>query len=289
MENPSSARLRVTQVPDLAAFTAAARPFFEVDEARSTIALTILAGLESGVHRDGRLYRVDADDAPVLFAMRTPPFAIVVARGEPEPLGALARFVADADPELPGVTGPTELARVFASAAGRPVAEEKAMRLYTCRAVAAPPRPPEGRARRAETRDLDQMVAWYDAFSRDVKTPLMPARPTIERAIADGRLFVWEAGGALVSMTQRTAIAGRCARVNLVYTPPEQRGHGFASGLVAHVTGVVLAEAPGAYACLFTDLGNPTSNAIYQSIGYVPVGDYAEIRFRARAASVEPG
>ncbi|MBC8077176.1 MAG: GNAT family N-acetyltransferase, partial [Chloroflexales bacterium] len=30
---------------------------------------------------------------------------------------------------------------------------------------------------------------------------------------------------------------------------------------------------------LFTDLANPTSNHIYQAIGYAPVVDIAELRF----------
>jgi predicted GNAT family acetyltransferase len=38
----------------------------------------------------------------------------------------------------------------------------------------------------------------------------------------------------------------------------------------------------GARACfLYTDLANPTSNAIYERIGYGRVAEAAEIRFRA--------
>jgi uncharacterized protein len=34
------------------------------------------------------------------------------------------------------------------------------------------------------------------------------------------------------------------------------------------------------YCCLYTDLANPTSNAIYYRIGYRPVCDAAEYFFR---------
>lgn len=298
----TSVRHRVTQVEDPHVFARDARSFFEVDEVRSTIALTTLDGILSGVWPGARLYRVDARDAvdagdvvdagdaveadparkgarAAMFALRTPPFPLVVARGDEEASAALGAFVAAADPDVPGVTGPVDLARAFVRGAGREVAHEKIMRLYTCRGVVPPTRPPAGRARVATEGDLDVVVPMFDAFSVDVRVPLPPSRPAAERAIRESRLFVWEDDGAIVSMTQRTLPAGRCTRVNLVYTPPSARGRGYASALVAHVTKTVLDEAPGAFACLFTDLENPTSNAIYQSVGYVSVTDYAELRF----------
>lgn len=276
----SSARHHVTRVEDRTTFDAEARPRFEVDEAKCTIALTILAGLRAGVFEEALLYRV-ADEAgnAEVFAMRTPPFPLVVALGERAPLEALGRFVAEADPALPGVTGPADASRIVAAATGRAVAEEKPMRLYVCRGVIPPSRPPSGRGRLASSEEMDALVEFYEAFADDVKMPVSPPRPTIERALAEKRLFVWEDDGALVCMTQRTAPSGRCSRVNLVYTPPKYRGRGYASGLVAQVTKAVLDEAAGAFACLFTDLNNPTSNAIYQAVGYEPVSDFAEIRF----------
>ena len=68
-----------------------------------------------------------------------------------------------------------------------------------------------------------------------------------------------------------------------VYTPPDDRGRGYASNLVAGVSGEMLSR--GAEACfLYTDLGNPTSNAIYRRIGYEQVGESLMIVFdRTRA------
>jgi predicted GNAT family acetyltransferase len=266
-------------VTDFPAFDAEATGFFELDEARCTVALTILAGGRSGVHRDARLYRVDDREGARLFAMRTPPFPLVVARGDAEAAAALGAFVAAADPTLPGVTGPTELARATAAGVARPIVKEVAMRLYVCRAVSPPARPAEGDARPAEGRDVDRLVELYDGFAREAGVALPAARETIERAIREARLFVWEDGGEVVSLTQRTVATGRSTRVNLVYTPDAHRGRGYASSLVAHVTQTVLDAGGGAFACLFTDLANPTSNAIYQAIGYAPVSDFAELRF----------
>jgi predicted GNAT family acetyltransferase len=61
-------------------------------------------------------------------------------------------------------------------------------------------------------------------------------------------------------------------RIGPVYTPPELRGRGYASALVAELTRRLIAG--GRQFCfLFTDLANPTSNSIYQRVGYRPVTD----------------
>jgi predicted GNAT family acetyltransferase len=67
------------------------------------------------------------------------------------------------------------------------------------------------------------------------------------------------------------------ARIGPVYTPPEYRGHGYGSAVTAAATAAVLAA--GAVPVLYTDLANPTSNKIYQAIGYRAVADRAAVWF----------
>jgi predicted GNAT family acetyltransferase len=58
-----------------------------------------------------------------------------------------------------------------------------------------------------------------------------------------------------------------------VYTPPELRGRGYASAVVAALTKRELDA--GARCCsLFTDLANPTSNHVYTALGYEPRADF---------------
>ena len=71
------------------------------------------------------------------------------------------------------------------------------------------------------------------------------------------------------------------ARVGPVYTPQEHRGRGYASAAVAEVSRRLLDE--GARVCLFTDQANPTSNRIYEALGYRPVVDMANL-----AGGVDP-
>ena len=73
---------------------------------------------------------------------------------------------------------------------------------------------------------------------------------------------------------------GATVRVNSVYTPREHRRHGYASACVASLTQRLLDEGLG-FCCLYADLANPTSNKIYQAIGYRPVCDVTEYRLEA--------
>jgi predicted GNAT family acetyltransferase len=69
-------------------------------------------------------------------------------------------------------------------------------------------------------------------------------------------------------------------RVAAVYTPPEVRGRGYGGAVTAAVTRSAL-DAGAAHVVLFTDLANPTSNALYQRLGFRPVEDRTVVEFTA--------
>ena len=67
-------------------------------------------------------------------------------------------------------------------------------------------------------------------------------------------------------------------RIGPIYTPPELRRRGYASALTAALTQMLL-DRGRRFCFLFTDLANPTSNSIYQRIGFRPIGDYRVVAF----------
>jgi predicted GNAT family acetyltransferase len=67
-------------------------------------------------------------------------------------------------------------------------------------------------------------------------------------------------------------------RVGPVYTPPQLRGRGYATALVREVTAARLATGVRTMV-LYTDVANPTSNAIYARIGYRPLAEAVELDF----------
>jgi predicted GNAT family acetyltransferase len=88
---------------------------------------------------------------------------------------------------------------------------------------------------------------------------------------------VWDDGGPRAMAATARPTPGGIA-VNSVFTPPAGRGRGYATALVAALSRRMLADGRR-FCVLFTDLANPTSNAIYARIGYRPVRDLTFCRF----------
>lgn len=72
-------------------------------------------------------------------------------------------------------------------------------------------------------------------------------------------------------------VAGQI-RVAPVYTPVHLRGRGYAGAATVEVSRAALA-AGAEEVLLFADLANPTSNGLYQRIGYRPVAEFAVYDF----------
>ena len=70
-------------------------------------------------------------------------------------------------------------------------------------------------------------------------------------------------------------------RIGSVYTPPEHRNRGYGTAVTAAVSQLLL-ERGHRFCFLYTDLANPTSNAIHARIGYEPVCDSREPAFARR-------
>jgi predicted GNAT family acetyltransferase len=129
---------------------------------------------------------------------------------------------------------------------------------------------PPGAARVAGEADRALLVDRFAAFGRDVGEEPAEVAAEVDRRM--GRLRLWEVDGEPVSMAGSTRPSSGMVRVNAVYTPPRRRRHGYAAAVTAAVTRAAL-EAGASDAVLFTDLANPTSNAVYARLGYRPVED----------------
>jgi predicted GNAT family acetyltransferase len=83
--------------------------------------------------------------------------------------------------------------------------------------------------------------------------------------------------GEIVSMAAYTRGSQNGGTVSLVYTPKKLRGLGYGSLVTALVSNKILSEKK--FVSLFTDLTNPTSNSIYQKIGYKKIGENIHFDF----------
>jgi predicted GNAT family acetyltransferase len=143
------------------------------------------------------------------------------------------------------------------------------------------PRPAAGAARIATFNDRELLAPWYQAFVLEAFGRLpagFDAEVFLDRMPRRSRLWLWtDRAGTACAMAGRHPVTFGVARIGPVYTPPELRGRGFGSAVTAAATRDVLDE--GAVPVLYTDLANPTSNKIYQQLGYRRVEDRAQLAF----------
>jgi predicted GNAT family acetyltransferase len=146
-----------------------------------------------------------------------------------------------------------------------------------------------GSARVATADDRELALRWWIAFADEVLHEGGPGRDRAEETLdhrlssSQAGILLWEEGGAPVSLAGWGGRTPNGIRIGPVYTPPELRGHGYATALTADLSQRLLDgrlfEGGRRFCFLYTDLANPTSNAIYERIGYRRVAESAEIVF----------
>jgi GNAT superfamily N-acetyltransferase len=305
----------LTRYADPAAFASRAQPFLLRHEAEHNLILGLVGALQrqsvspAAPPAPPYLAILEEGGEVLAVALRTPYHRLVLSRISPgvgPPAGppdappegvdrvaeeALEQLVADLAghiPDLSGVLGPPALAEAFArrwvERRGRRARRGMATRIFQLDAVTPPPAV-AGALRPATEADLDLLVSWVAAFTRDIgereARDEARARAGVSRTIAAGGLHLWEVEGAgPVSMANATGATPNGIRINLVYTPPELRRRGYASACVGALSQAML-DAGRRFCFLYTDLANPTSNHIYQELGYRPVADADTYDFEA--------
>jgi hypothetical protein len=281
-------RLRLDRYASPSDFLATAGAYLQAREAEHNLILGIAGWLqdEPGPANDAPPLLATVTDRMrvVAAAVRTPPRNLVLSEvDEPVAVEALADGLAGE--ELPGVVGPPEAVQAFAERwterTGDGWEVQLQERIFRLRRVVAP-RPTRGIVRPAAVSDRDLVVEWIVAFEREALPEHSPAEQvaeTVDDSLAGvgRRIFLWE-DAEPVSLVGVGGATPNGIRIGPVYTPPRFRGHGYASALTATVSQAMLDEGRR-FCFLYTDLANPTSNKIYQAIGYKPVTDALMVGF----------
>ena len=290
---------------DVAEFLAAAGPFLRADRVRNTVLLTVT----ETIRENPAIYRAapaadpadpaaDITDGLPLFGwwtaeatvrgafLHTPPFPVLLSAVPARAAASLATETLAGRP-LGGVNADPGAAEAFAGAwlevTGGRVGEHRRNRLYRLAGLTWPDPLPDGAPRLAADGDTALLTDWFGAFAREVNDFARDAdhAAAVRERLSYRGFTVWEADGKPVSLACVTRQVAGMTRVGPVYTPPEARGHGYASAVTAAAS--ERARAAGAdEVLLFTDLDNPVSNSIYQRIGYRPVEDRAVLSFTER-------
>ncbi|MGC7102171.1 GNAT family N-acetyltransferase [Amycolatopsis lurida] len=265
-------------------FAEPAAAVYGADPVRHTGALTAVASARSRqqaeamvtVHNGDRLHG-----------------ALVADSGWPAMVSGLpadaAQLVADALVEagakLPGASAPMPEVEAFAQAwttnLGITPEHGFRQRVYELGTLVEP-QGIRGEFRLADAGDTDILLRWRAAFLAEAVTYVPPEKEpekVLAAQLAAGNVFgLWCVDGEPVSMAFSRVPEADMTRIGFVYTPPEQRGHGYAAGVTAGISRRAR-RAGIKHVTLFTDDANPVSNRIYQRLGYRYVDSYLEVKF----------
>lgn len=269
---------------DVAAFATRVEPWLLRREAEHNLLLGLISTLRAGGHAYQQpiyLSSIEIDGEVAGCAFRTPPFKLGLTRMPAEAMPSLVEHVGQVYTELPAVLGPEAEAirfgELWSLRTGCRRAPGMRQRIHALERVVRPDAAPAGRLRAVLPAELSLVVEWLAAFARDCGTPAGNTRAKDLELVCDRSLWLWD-DGAPRSLVGAAAWTPHGVRVGYVYTPPALRGRGYATSAVASLSDRLLRE--GRRVCfLYTDLANPTSNAIYARIGYWPVCDVVDVDF----------
>ncbi|WP_305786094.1 GNAT family N-acetyltransferase [Symbioplanes lichenis] len=268
---------RITE--DVDEFLAGAGDFLRSRPVENTVLLTVADSVRRGAYPAGALFGWAAEGGAYV---RTVPRPSLVSAMSPD---VARELVAALDgQELTGVLGPDDVVEVFTVEWQRRTRGHARVRgrqrLYRLGALKSPVPHPSGGARKAVPADRELLVEWMTSFFRDVGETQPRPEQFFEEKLAHGGIMLWEDAGRPVSMAALTRPDAGMVRVQAVYTPVPYRARGY-GGAITTAVSQAARDAGAAEVVLFTDLANPTSNALYQRLGYVPLEDRTMMEFTA--------
>lgn len=219
---------------------------------------------------------VEDDKGVAGAALMTPPHRLIITRMPQAAIVTLVGYLLSDQVPVPGVNGPnTEVnffSKQWATKTGQQQRLKRNLRLYACDRVLTLSSNP-GLFRPATKDDESLLIDWAGEFRREAGTEdeASHTKAQISTLTAKGWLYVWQ-DGEVVSMAELGRETSHGFSVSLVYTPLHFRNKGYATSCVAELPKRML-DSGKKFCCLYTDLANPTSNSIYQKIGYQPVCD----------------
>ncbi len=251
-------------------------PFLKKEESKNTLFLGLAHFFQT--HPENCLYQsaVQGSDGSVAALLvskyRTNINFVPTPFEDPKQALMLFDSFKDSGISINGIIGETSVAKCYQDLFERAGQDFKGLMtqgIYRCREVIMPKVPKGVVFRKAELSDLETISKWAEEFHQEA-VPHDPPISGIEFAkikIDGDQIYVLENAGRLVSMAAWSRDIESSCSVNFVYTPKNLRKLGYASIVTAKLSQHFL-EKGRSETNLYTDMTNPTSNKIYQNIGY---------------------
>lgn len=282
--------MRVERVADAADFLSRTADVRSRSPVLTNVMGTIAQGVVAGRVYDESWWWLVLDDSgqTVACAIRTTPWNLILGPMDDAAARALAVAVAAQDPELPGLNGPLDV--VLAVGAALPGARELQVTMRDVVLVLdelVEPVGVPGAAVTAQLDEVDKLLVWHAQFAVDAGLPGHNMEAGVRSRLAAGGFLWWVVDGEQVCLAGHTDPVpipggGAVGRIGPVYTPAEHRRHGYAAALTS--AAVRRLQPACSVVMLFADADNPTSNGVYERLGFRLVDEIVE----ATLAPAEP-
>lgn len=269
----------VVTYSDAAEFLEATREFRAAEPYLTNVIGSVAQSIIQGRRYESCHWWLARDGHDVVgVAMRTSPHNLMVSPMPDAAAVAIADAVAVIFPDLPGMCGPLTNVPAFISAL-RALSSHMTMPevVYVLKSLAVATA--DGAARRTTRGDTALLRVWLPAFATEAGAPMHDLDASVARMLEVG--WLWESQGQPVAMCGYAGPVGEpgsaVVRVGPVYTAPDQRGRGFGAAVTSAV--VAHLQTMSDHVMLYADASNPTSNGVYQRIGFVEYARTGQVAF----------
>ena len=241
-------------------------------------------GLEDdGAHWSGTWLGFHADGEMKAVAQLVNQGSLLVAISSSEAAAGLAQAIRARHYEPLRILGMRpeveDIHALLAADGGYPIREVRDSLLQVLTPETFEPREASG-GRLATMDDVPKLLEWKRRFRVEAMgdDPQWVDDEVLKKSlvltIEGGRQYVLEAGDRLVSMARLNARTRRMAQLGGVYTPPEERGNGYASRLISGLCQRVLEDEKLEAMALMVEESKEAASRIYRRLGFLGLGCY---------------
>ena len=221
------------------------------------------------------LLRLVEGGATTAVCIQTRPENVMLSHMADAQADAFAAYCREHTIDVAGASGPAPAVRAFCASYSNALTEVRMDNRILQLTQVIPPRPAPSGMRVAAIEDFEAVRRFFHDFHVECIPDEIPPPDTLARLVEDRiarqTVFLWEKDGLAVSSAHTTRPTRGGMSIGPVYTPPGERGKGYASNLMAALSQRIL-DGGKRFCVLFTDTENPTSNRVYENIGYREIG-----------------
>lgn len=269
-------------------FEEKAKPFLLENEDVYSLFYGVLQGIKEGRYENPIMVAIENEGRTVALFQMTPPHPLNIIIMDETQIDVILTFAAEEFAKqgihIPSAVGLKSVVYKFAekwkdisNTVTRVLMDQG---LYRLDVVDETLNLSPGNWRYAKKDEAPLIEKWYHSFNQDAglaKASNQVIQVKVAQFLEGQEVFFWEDNGKVVSMMKKARPSAHGVTVSFVFTPEEERKKGYARTMVAAGSRELLKTYD--FCVLYTDMLNPTSNKIYQEIGYRKIADSVHLEF----------